>query len=322
MPLLALVSLLTLMALAACGALPATPPPAGDLYQDARIFDATTGLISSAGREVAVEMYEFGRRDLARALADAQRRGARVRVLLDPTVSVSVAIASVLAAGGLPVRFYPVDDKRGQIDHVKVLLADGAALVSGMNWGTGSSRNHDYGLVVRAYDEMTRLRAIFEQDWSLAAGVPLPLGVTVGPIAQTNPGSEIRTLLEGALARARRAISAEVFAFTDQALLSGLCAAVRRGVLVRVLLDPGQDVNLPGFRQLRRCTVAARWYPAPPGAKLHAKIGLFDGLLVLGSANWSGHGLGVNHELDVSTGASGPVAAYAARFARDWEAAA
>jgi phosphatidylserine/phosphatidylglycerophosphate/cardiolipin synthase-like enzyme len=64
--------------------------------------------------------------------------------------------------------------------------------------------------------------------------------------------------------------------------------------------------------------VEVRWYPIPRGALLHAKIGLFDGELVLGSANWTLSGLGVNHELDIETGDPAAVAAYEARFAADW----
>jgi phosphatidylserine/phosphatidylglycerophosphate/cardiolipin synthase-like enzyme len=45
---------------------------------------------------------------------------------------------------------------------------------------------------------------------------------------------------------------------------------------------------------------------------------LFDNVLVLGSANWTISGLGVNHELDIETGDSVAVETYAARFAADW----
>jgi len=65
-----------------------------------------------------------------------------------------------------------------------------------------------------------------------------------------------------------------------------------------------------------------RWFRARAGAKLHAKAVLADGLLVLGSANWSRHGLDVNHELDVATVDSAAVGAYEVRFGTDWEAAA
>jgi phosphatidylserine/phosphatidylglycerophosphate/cardiolipin synthase-like enzyme len=45
---------------------------------------------------------------------------------------------------------------------------------------------------------------------------------------------------------------------------------------------------------------------------------LFDGELVLGSANWTLSGLGVNHELDIETGDPAAVAAYESRFDSDW----
>ena len=61
-----------------------------------------------------------------------------------------------------------------------------------------------------------------------------------------------------------------------------------------------------------------RWYADSTGALLHAKIGLFDGVLVLGSANWTLSGLGANHELDIETGDPAAVAAFAGRFAADW----
>jgi phosphatidylserine/phosphatidylglycerophosphate/cardiolipin synthase-like enzyme len=53
-------------------------------------------------------------------------------------------------------------------------------------------------------------------------------------------------------------------------------------------------------------------------AALHAKIGLFDGVLILGSANWTLSGLGVNHELDIETQDPHAVAAYGSRFSSDW----
>ena len=65
-----------------------------------------------------------------------------------------------------------------------------------------------------------------------------------------------------------------------------------------------------------------RWFRLRPGGKLHAKAVLADGLLVLGSMNWSVHGLDINHELDVATRVPDSLRAYATRFETDWEAAA
>jgi len=312
----------TLLAAACLPYLPGPTAEAGGLWQDARIFVAVSQTMAAARSRLLVEMYEFGRSDLASALVAARSRGADVRVVLDPTVAATLATGRRLAAAGVPVRYYPVDDHAQQIDHVKLLIGDDQALVGGMNWGATSDRNHDYALLLRAPPALRRLSRIFEQDWGLAAGSPAPLGPDTGPIAQTAPGAEIRRLLESTLGSARTRIEAELFDLTDPDLVLLLESASRRGVGVRVLLDPGQDVNRPSYALLRRNSTEVRWFRPPPGAKLHAKAVLADGLLVLGSANWSRHGLDVNHELDVATADAAAVAAYAARFEADWQAAA
>jgi phosphatidylserine/phosphatidylglycerophosphate/cardiolipin synthase-like enzyme len=288
------------------------------LWQDASIFQLVGGLIGSAHRRVMVEMYELGRPDIVRELGDAVGRGVVVRVITDPTVVPSRRSAANLDALGVAERAYPVDDGRHQIDHVKLLIVDGEAAVGGMNWGKHSDRNHDYVLETHVTADVDRLVRIFEQDWNLAGGRPSPLGATAGEVAQTAPGEEIRAMLEAALVHATRRALAEVYTLTDPEVIAQLIQAHRRGADVRVLLDPNQPYNLRGYGLLKSGGVAVRWYPIPRGSLLHAKIGLFDGELVLGSANWTLSGLGVNHELDIETGDQAAVAAYETRFAADW----
>jgi cardiolipin synthase A/B len=288
------------------------------LWQDASIFQLVGGLIGSARVRVLVEMYELGRDDVLEELGEAVGRGVGVRVITDPTVSASRQSAAVLDSLDVPQRAYPVDDGRYQIDHVKLLIVDGEAAVGGMNWGRHSDHNHDYVLETRVTIDVDRLVRIFEQDWSLAGGRPSPLVAVAGDVAQTAPGAEIRSMLQKALGDAVRQVLAEVYTLTDPEVIARLVDAHRRGVTVRVLLDPNQAYNLHGYAVLRAGGVEVRWYPVPPGTLLHAKIGLFDGKLVLGSANWTRSGLDVNHELDIETADPVAVAAYAARFAADW----
>jgi phosphatidylserine/phosphatidylglycerophosphate/cardiolipin synthase-like enzyme len=139
-----------------------------------------------------------------------------------------------------------------------------------------------------------------------------------GEIGQTAPGDEIRNMLESALTGAHTRVLAEVYTLTDAEVLAGLATAHRRGVDVRVLLDPNQAYNRHAFDVLSAAGVPVRWYPIPRGALLHAKVGLFDNELLLGSANWTYSGLDVNHELDIETRDPDAVAAYASRFAADW----
>jgi phosphatidylserine/phosphatidylglycerophosphate/cardiolipin synthase-like enzyme len=299
----------------------AAPPSRSEpvrLWQDASIFTLVGGLIASAHRRVLVEMYELGRSDLVRGIGAASARGLTVRVITDPTVAASRRSSARLAAIGVPERAYPVDDGRHQIDHVKLLIADDVAVVAGMNWGAHSERNHDYALETRVPAELAQLMRIFDQDWALAGGNPSPLPPLTAGVGQTWPGEEIRTMLEAALDRARLRVLAEIYTLTDPEVMAKLAAARRRGALVRVLLDPNQAYNLHAYALLKVCQVEVRWYPIPRGALLHAKIGLFDGELVLGSANWTLSGLGVNHELDIETSDPDAVMAYATRFEADW----
>ena len=298
----------------------APPQPGGDvrLWQDAAVFTLVGDLIGSAHQRVMVEMYELGRSEIVDSLGAAKARGVAVRVITDPTVGASRASSAQLDALGVAERAYPVDDGRHQIDHVKLLIGDAQAAVGGMNWGRHSERNHDYVLQTRVAADVDRVALVFEQDWALAQGHPAPLRAWAGPIAQTSPGIEIRTMLENALRRAVRRVLAEVYTLTDPALIAGLALARRRGADVRVILDPNQEYNLHPFAILHAAGVEVRWYPVSIGVRLHAKIGLFDGELVLGSANWTLSGLGVNHELDVETDDARAVAAYKARFEADW----
>jgi phosphatidylserine/phosphatidylglycerophosphate/cardiolipin synthase-like enzyme len=288
------------------------------LWQDAAIFQLVGHLIDSARRRVLVEMYELGRVDIVQSLGAASARGVAVRVITDPTVAASRQSSLQLRAVRVAERAYPVDDSRHQIDHVKMLVADDEAAVGGMNWGKHSDRNHDYVLEIKVPDEVDRVTRVFDQDWALAGGRPAPLAASTGAVAQTAPGSEIRSMLEGELGLASHRILAEIYTLTDGAVLAELVMAHRRGAVVHVLLDPNQVYNVHAYTVLRAGGVEARWYPIPKGALLHAKIGLFDRDLVLGSANWTLSGLGVNHELDVETSDPAAVQAYSSRFDSDW----
>jgi len=289
------------------------------LWQDASIFQLVGRLIAHAKHRVYVEMYELGRRDIVRGLASDRLGGADVRVVTDPTVNASRISLDALQRSGVAARFYPVDDTAHQIDHVKLLIADDEAVVGGMNWGAHSDRNHDYVLETSDAVEVDRLVRIFEQDWSLAGGEPrLVPPDSASRVAQTAPGEEIRHLLAAAFRSARVRLWAEVYTLTDSDVLLALASAHQRGVDVKLLLDPSQPYNRHSFDGLRSAGVPVRWYPAPPGTLLHAKIGLFDAELLLGSANWTHSGLDVNHELDIETQDPQAVAAYGSRFQLDW----
>lgn len=310
--------------LGGCGRAPLPPPSsvaqgAGGLWQDAAILAEADRLIADAHDQLLVEMYEFGRADLRSALAAAAARGVPTRALLDPTVDVTAATGGYLAGAGVPVRWYPVDAARSQIDHVKLLVADGLALVAGMNWGARSGRNHDYALLLSGA-AVGEAVAVFEHDWNLAGGLAssAPVWSPSGVLAETSPGESIRSTIAAALDAAPALVEIEMYSLTEPGLVVGLARRARAAASVRVILDPNQPENAATARLLQAGGVLVRRFRPPPGGKLHAKAGLFGGRLILGSANWTEHGLGINHELDATTTDAVAVAAFKSRFESDW----
>jgi cardiolipin synthase len=287
-------------------------------------FTALRRLIDGASRSVDVEVYEFGRADLAAALVRAHTRGVGVTVIDDPSETATAATMLGLRAAGIDVADYPI--RARMIDHVKLLVVDAAvAVVGGINWGAGSAANHDFDVEVRG-PAVANLARVFARD--LVTGgrlqeVPTPLPDPAIIIGATLPGAEILPMVLAAVASARRTLDVAMFTLTDAAAVDAIEAAFARGVAVRVLLDPSERPSDPSAASLRAHGVAVRLY-ASSGEKLHAKAAVADGRsLILGSANWTVSGFEHNHELDVAVPDDAVIAgAVEDQFDSDWEASA
>jgi phosphatidylserine/phosphatidylglycerophosphate/cardiolipin synthase-like enzyme len=272
-------------------------------------FARLESLINAARVSIHVEIYEFGRRDLAAALIAAESRGVSVTVIDDPSEVSSVATAALLRTAGVDVVDYPV--RKQMIDHVKLLVVDAAvAVVGGINWGVSSPANHDYDAEVRG-PVVRNLDRVFARDLVTCGRdvpVPDPVADTSIVVAATLPGAEIRPLAIGLIDGAQHRLDLELFVLTDTGVVHALEAAALRGVAVRVLLDPSQPSSDPSYAALRADGIQVRWYRSR-GELLHAKAIVADATSILfGSANWSGGGFARNHELDIDL-ISAPVVA-------------
>ncbi len=287
-------------------------------------FSRIESLIDTARTNIHVEIYEFGRRSLADALVAAKSRGVAVTVIDDPSELTSVATAARLRTAGIDVVDYPV--RKLMIDHVKLLVVDGAvAVVGGINWGVSSPANHDYDAEVRG-PVVRNLDRVFVRDLvTCGREVHIPDGVADPSIdvAATLPGAEIRPLAIGLIDGARRRLDLELFVLTDTGVVHSLEAAALRGIAVRVLLDPSQPSSDPAYAALLADGIQVRWYRSH-GELLHAKAIVADASSVLfGSANWSGGGFARNHELDIELMSAPAVATeMLAQMNLDWAASA
>ncbi|MEO8897487.1 MAG: phosphatidylserine/phosphatidylglycerophosphate/cardiolipin synthase family protein [Candidatus Dormibacter sp.] len=281
-------------------------------------------LVGKAHLGVEIEVYEFGRTDLAGALVAARGRGVATTVIDDPSEAATASTALSLRANAVNVVDYPI--RARMIDHVKLLIVDGqVAVVGGINWGAGSAANHDFDVEVRG-PAVANLERVFMRDLvSCGRGevVPPPVPDPSILVAATLPGAEILPMVLGVVGRAARTLDVAMYTLTDAAVVAAMEAAQARGVVVRVLLDPSERPSDPSAASLRAHGVAVRLYRSS-GEKLHAKAAIADDTtMVLGSANWTVSGFEHNHELDVSIPGDAVVAAaFEQQFVSDWFASA
>ena len=257
--------------------------PAGDV--------ATTAahLLSKAKHSVRLEMYELGNPTLVHALIAARRRGVSVSVILDPTESQSQQSGRILAQSGISVRWMHVAHG---IDHVKLLIIDGhEVLTGGVNWGRYSRWTTDADVLLPNDSEAAQ---VFQADWLTAGGRS-----TADPESPGGwTGSAIQSSLDRMIASAHHSIFVAANYLSDWNVQDALVAAHQRGVTVDVLLNKNTTEALSSERWLVSHGVTVRWATGP---YLHAKVLLVDGREgMIGSANFSYHGMDINHEFDVT----------------------
>jgi phosphatidylserine/phosphatidylglycerophosphate/cardiolipin synthase-like enzyme len=216
--------------------------------------------------------------------------------------------------------------ERLTIDHVKLLIVDGVrAIVGGINWGTHSPNNHDFDVLATG-PVVDNLERVFKEDLALAgepAVIPSPATDRVVQVLTTHPGEGIRAAALAATAAAQHSIDIEMFVLSDRLVLDALVSAARRGVHLRILLDPTQPQNAAAFGLLEPAGAAVRFYRQAADELLHAKLGIFDdGTALFGSCNWSRSGFTRNHELDLLVREPQLARVFLSRMDRDWAASA
>lgn len=137
--------------------------------------------------------------------------------------------------------------------------------------------------------------------------------------AITSPGSANDLL--SALYSAKKTIDVEMYAFTASELKKALADAVKRGVKVRVILEPRIDANLATAEELRAAAAEVRW-ASTSFANTHSKLAIIDEEKVLvGSINWSKHALYENREAELLVEDEKTARDFTQVFEEDWSKA-
>lgn len=299
---------------------PSAPTPVTHAVGSARWVPAAAvpatalALIAHARHTCDVELYELGNPALVAALIAAAHRGVAVHVILDATESQSRLAATVLRAAGVPVETVTVP--HGGLDHVKLLVVDGTAtLTGGVNWGVSSTDTTDADVLLPS-DPLAA--QAFADDWATAAH-PVASGAWPDP---AGPGAWSGLAIARAalqiLATATGPIDVAANYATDWTFQDALAAAAARGLPVHVVLNPTAYGATAAAQWLTARGVQVRWAPRTP--YLHAKVLLTPTTGLDGSANfsyaaWSAR----NHEFDVTLPAS-VLPAATAWFTTLWQA--
>jgi cardiolipin synthase len=306
------------------------------LVEGVNAFPAMLEAIAGARSSVAFASYIFDGdgigADFVNLLAEVQRRGVQVRVLIDDVdarFSSSSAAKALKRAGVnvavfnppiVPARLHAVNLR----NHRKILVVDGTVgFTGGMNI---DCRYLKPEAPEQAYRDLhfrlrgpvvAQLMEVFADDWQFtteealrgprwfpplaAAGDILARAIEAGP---DEAFERVRWAILGGINAAQRSIRVLTpYFIPDQTLISALDAAALRGVEVDIVLPLETDlphVRWAMFGQLwqvldRGCRVWLR-----PGPFDHSKLLVVDGAWTLiGSANWDARSLRLNFEMNV-----------------------
>lgn len=335
------------------------------LVYDAATFRAMLDLCASAKRSIDLDYYIMGgpmAERIAEILVWKHREGVRVRVILDPHLGTLPALRKEsqrfldpVKAAGIPVVHptRPLPQGRSRIDHNKYFVVDGErALIGSMNVAEKFQHYHDVMLRIDG-PAAADLANQFEVDWYWhqrpeqspplykpfdPGQRPAVKGQTSSQIRIVGTGTSRRTLkpaLMQALKEARRSILVQMHELGDDEALDALIAAHRRGLDVRVLLDPGDlgpfvpvihrgpmgVLNVNARRRLLEARVPLHTYLVNPTmTTAHMKLTVIDGeVLILGSANWTESGFATVDETDAQVVGGRAIQQAVEQFEVDWQ---
>jgi phosphatidylserine/phosphatidylglycerophosphate/cardiolipin synthase-like enzyme len=248
--------------------------------------------IAAARREITLQIYLVSDNQVIDALAAAVKRGVHVRVLLEehpygggggqPEIFERLKKAGIDVRWGNPVfRF----------SHVKTFTMDGAvAVIMNMNLTYSAfNQNRELNVVTNEPEMVQHALAIFEADWNRAAEPEM------GPLILSPTTSRDALLAFIDSATTSLDIYAEVL--RDDAFFQAIAHAAERGVLVRIVMSPGDERQVTTLNGLVERGVLVR---IVSDVYIHAKLFLVDReRAFVGSQNMTSTSLDQNREIGV-----------------------
>ena len=269
-------------------------------------------LIDGAQDSIDLQIYLFTVTDIADRLIAAKQRGVAVRVLFDPEHAGNSTVRSMFTSAGVTHRNMPT---LYTFSHAKFMIIDGTKLVimsNNFNIDAMSSERN-YGMIDRDPDDVADAQAIFDQDWAAGGGDPPMVADLTCTRLIVSPINARQRILEH-INSAKQTLEVEAIYVSEVTVRNAIGMAKQRGVTVRVILESsGDNADTIAFFRGQGIEVhqANTFY-------LHAKLLVADGVVFIGSENFSLTALTKNREMGALVFETGPAKAVRDQFNTDW----
>ena len=243
--------------------------------------------IAEASHSLRIKMFVFSDPTLLQAVIAAQKRGVKVRVMLNSSrrsgKDENEESSSLLRAAGIEVL---AGNPAFDLTHEKSMVVDDrTAYIMSLNWQLKNlAETRDYAVVTSHKHEVDEVMECFDADWTRSSFTPGDHSHLIWCVG--NGRQRLGKLID----EARHSIWLQNERYQDQTILEHLVRASRRGVRLHIMAPPPhklkKDKLVEGVSGLRiLADVGARVHRLKH-IKLHAKMLLTDGThAIVGSIN-------------------------------------
>ncbi len=282
---------------------------------------------TKSGDVIRMAMFHLTNTQVISALVSAQKRGVAVKVILD---SVSLNLPNFklgfdqLKSGGVDVR---ASSSAFSISHQKSMTINNSeAFITAINLTKLEDVTRDFGLIVHDPDVVNEVISVFEQDWQNAStqqGLTPQLNELHLVWSPVNSLTKLVSLITSA----KKSLIVQVENLGDSQIQAALIAAVKRGVVVKVLVPMcskgNAKINYPYLKELAAGGVQTKVMPIPESVTqpyMHSKMMIADNVTsYVGSVNFSKNSTSKARELGILFSEAKPIQTMSALFEQDWK---
>ena len=243
--------------------------------------------INQASKSLRIKMFVFSDPAVLQSVIAAQKRGVKVRVMLNPArrsgESENEQTRKLLKSAGVGVL-----DSNPQFDltHEKSMVVDDeTAFIMSFNWESKDlTETRDYAVVTSARHEAAEVMECFDADWERRPFTPGDHSHLIWCVG--NGRQRIGQFID----EAKHTLWLQNERYQDPAIIERLVRASERGVKVHVMARPPHKLKkeklLEGVGGLRILDDVGVKVHKLKGLKLHAKLLLADNVRgIVGSIN-------------------------------------